>query len=333
MDPSSETPGIPRGYQDRKAGLVVFGILTLLFGLLFALFAPLMLLTQSMASANSPAPHMQHAILPAVLMYAVLAVVFIWLGIGSILARRWARALLLVLSSSGLAVGILAMGMMFFMFPQMSARMHNLPATAGQPAPPPEMGAAILGFMMVILLVIYVIIPGVWVLFYRSPHVKATCEALDPVERWTDRAPLPVIAASLWMACMSAAMLLMAPLYNGVIPAFGVFLSGPVGIAVCIIMAVLFGYCAWALYKLKWSGWWIVVAIMCIATVSVFLTYSRHDISELYALMGYSGEELAQIQKFNFLNGKTLAWQTLGGMVPTLGFLLFLRRYFPQRQV
>ncbi len=184
---------------------------------------------------------------------------------------------------------------------------------------------------MVFLFVVYIVIPGVWVLFYRSPHVKATCEALDPIERWTDRAPLPIIAACLWMACCSAGVLFMAALYNGALPVFGVFWSGPTGMAIYAALAVLFAYCSWALYQLKWSGWWIVVAVVCLGAVSAFITYSRHDISELYTLMGYSDQELAQIQKFTFLNNKTVAWQTVGGLVPLLGYMIFLRRYFPKQ--
>jgi len=34
----------------------------------------------------------------SILFYALLAVLFVWLGIGSIMARRWARALVLVSS-------------------------------------------------------------------------------------------------------------------------------------------------------------------------------------------------------------------------------------------
>ena len=46
--------------------------------------------------------------------------------------------------------------------------------------------------------VFFVILPAVWIFFYKSRQVKATCEARDPVARWTDACPLPVLALCLW---------------------------------------------------------------------------------------------------------------------------------------
>ena len=54
---------------------------------------------------------------------------------------------------------------------------------------PPGTLALIKFFAIATTFVIYIVIPGVAVLFYRSPHVKHTCEVRDPVERWTDRCP------------------------------------------------------------------------------------------------------------------------------------------------
>jgi hypothetical protein len=179
-----------------------------------------------------------------------------------------------------------------------------------------------------VLSVIYVIMPGIWVFFYRSRHVKATCEAYDPVVRWTDRCPLPVIAVSLWLAFSAPMMLVMAVAYKGVLPVFGTFVVGPLGSALCILLAVLWGYAAWAIYRLEWRGWWIVVVSIVLFSISAFVTYSRRDLTELYSLMGYPEEQIAQIQKFNFLKGPAMAWISIGGVVPLLGYLLYVRKFF-----
>ena len=86
-------------YKNRSTGLIIFGILTLLLGGLCALFIPLMLFGQTMAAKapNAPPPNTA-MLLPGLAMYGGLAVALIWLGIGSIKARRWARALLLIFS-------------------------------------------------------------------------------------------------------------------------------------------------------------------------------------------------------------------------------------------
>jgi hypothetical protein len=43
--------------------------------------------------------------------------------------------------------------------------------------------------------------------------------------------------------------------------------------------------------------------------------------------MGYPEEQIAQIRKFSFFKGQSMAWASLGGTVPILGYLLYLRKY------
>lgn len=183
--------------------------------------------------------------------------------------------------------------------------------------------------MMLIMGVFFIIIPGVWVFFYQSKHVKATCEAHDPVVRWTDRSPLPVIGICLWLSFWAVMMLFMAMAYRGVAPVFGMFIVGPFGSALNVLIALLWCYSAWALYKLDNRGWWIAVVSICLLSISAFMTYSRHDVSELYSLMGYPQEQIAQIQKFGFISGQSMGWMTLICWTPLLAYLLYLRKFFP----
>jgi len=326
MPPPMETVDPLSGFQDRKTGLVVFGILTALMGGLCALVVPLIFFSQSMA-AQSGVPQNSQVLWSVVPVYGGLAVVLIWLGIGSMMARRWARALLLILSWSGLVIGVISLGFMAFAMPQIMGATH----VAGQPELPASATSTIMVIIMIVLGVIYVVLPGAWLLFYRSRHVKATCEAYDPVVRWTDRCPLPVIAVCLWLGFSSASMPLMAVFYKGAFPLFGNFVVGPLGSGIYILIALLWGYSAWAFYKLEQRGWWIVVVSLCLFTVSAFLTYSRHDPLELYTLMGYPEQQIAQMQKFNFVKGHAMAWISLGAMVPFLGYLIYLRRFFPRQ--
>ena len=313
----------PAPYIDRRGGLVAFGIVTMLLGGVCALFVPLMIAATSMAPKAGPAVD-SRAILPAVFLYGGLAVTFFWLGLGSIKARRWARALLLILSWSWLLVGVFTMVTMAFVMPKMSETM-NVGVTAGPSAPPMD---AIMGFAMFIVFIIMVLIPGVWVLFYRSRHVKATCEAEDPGESWTDRCPLPVIAISIWLLSVIPSLLFMVLGYKSVVPLFGTFVVGPIAVAVYLLFGAVWVYAAWAIYKLRWSGWWAVVVSVVLFTISAFLTYSRHDITELYELMGYPAEQVAMMKKFSFMSGPTAGWASVGFALPFLGYLMFLRKYF-----
>jgi hypothetical protein len=180
-------------FKDRKTGLVVFGILQIILGGLCALIVPFMVIGMiaSAARGDSSAPPINTSMMiPGILFYVLVAVWFIWMGIGSIKARRWARALILVSSWLWLICGICGLVFMLLLMPQMYDRMGQ----SGQM--PPEMAAVMKYVMMGFMTVFYVIIPAVLVLFYGSKNVKATCEFRDSQVRWTDKCPLPVLAGS-----------------------------------------------------------------------------------------------------------------------------------------
>jgi len=325
----SETPAPSQiEYQDRKTGLIVFGILTALGGCMVALLVPLIVLAQFVSVKTTQVPVNSRTMIPAAIFYGLLAASFIWLGIGSILTRRWARALLLILSWSWLAIGIVSMIYLAFLVPQMMAVL-DANVRPGHAEVPQALKTTIMVLQGIFSLFLYVVVPGIWVLFYRSKNVKATCEVRDPVLRWTDRCPLPVLALSIWAAFGGAVMLLFPFLTGGVLPFFGVFVSGIPGIALCLLVAALWGYSARALYRLERSGWWIITIGICLLSISAGLTYWRHDLSELYRLMGYPEEQIAQLQMFSgILKGPMLAWSTFLFTLPFVGYLLYVRKFF-----
>jgi hypothetical protein len=314
-------------YTDRSTGLVIFGILTLLLGCLAGLFVPLMLLGQMMAAKAPNAPPMNHAVmLPGMAVYALLAGALIWLGIGSIRKRRWARALLLIFSWSWLIMGICMTAMMPFV---MSKSLANLPpdAKTGQPAMPPAAITGTVIFMTLFFFVFFVLVPALWVFFYNSRQVKATCEARDPVTRWTDACPLPVLAMSLW-TWLAVPMMLLWPLTgHAVMPCFGVFVTGLPGGLLCLVIAAVWGTAGWWLYRLDARGWWLILVAMVLFAVSALLTYAQHDISEMYQLQGLPPAQIDQMQKLGLFTGNRMSWFTALVTLPFVGYLLFIKKY------
>ncbi len=324
--PPVEAAPLP-DYKDRSTGLVIFGILTLLLGCLAGLLVPLMLFGQMMAAKAPDAPPVNHAaILPAIGIYGGLAVALIWLGIGSIKTRRWARALLLIFSWSWLIMGVFMTGIMPFV---MSKSLANLPpdAKTGQPAMPPGTVTAMVIGMTIFFFVAFVLVPAVWVFFYQSRHVKATCEARDPVTRWTDACPLPVLGFCLWTWFAVPMMLVMALTGLAVMPCFGMFVSGLPGVLVCLLVAAVWGWAGWWLYRLDARGWWLILIAMVLFMVSALLTYARHDISEMYQLQGLPQAQIDQIQKLGLFTGNRMSWFTVLCSLPFLGYLLFIKKY------
>ena len=76
-------------FKDRSTGLLLFGVLEILLGLFCVLMVPMMLLSTLIAQPEgSPSANLRMMV-PAAVFYAELATFFIWIGIGSMLARRW----------------------------------------------------------------------------------------------------------------------------------------------------------------------------------------------------------------------------------------------------
>ena len=314
-------------YKDRSTGLVIFGILTLLLGCLAGLFVALILFGQMMAAKAPDAPPVNHtAMLPGMAFYGLLAVALVWLGIGSIKARRLARALLLIFSWSWLIMGTCMTAVMPFF---MAKVMANLPPNAktGQPPMPPGAITAMVVGMTLFFGVIFVLVPAVWTFFYSSRHVKATCEARDPVTRWTDACPLQVLGFCLWTWLAVPMMLVMALTGLAVMPCFGVFVSGVPGALFCLVIAAVWGTAGWWLYRLDARGWWLILIAMVLFMVSALLTYAHHDIIEMYQLQGLPQSQIDQIQKMGLFAGNRMGWFTALCSLPFLGYLLFIKKY------
>jgi len=329
--PDAALPDAPIVYHDRSIGLTVFGILTIGLGCLAALMVGFLFLGQALAAATPQGATPFALLLPAIVLYAGLAVALVWLGIGSILAKRWARALLLIFSWSWLGVGVFALLTMAFVLPGAMTAASATAQEAGRPALPP----AVMGFAIAIAFiidgVIFAVLPAIWTFFYSSRHVKATVEWRDQRPGWTDACPLPVLAVCLW-TLVSAPLLLISVLagYN-VAPFFGLLLAGP---PAAILYLVVTGLClldAGLMYRLDVRGWWLAFVTILVFTVSSIITYSRHDIGEVYRLMHFPQAQIDQVQHMGFFAAGRFGWMSALGCLPLLGYLVFIKRYFRAR--
>lgn len=306
-------------FKDRSIGLIVFGAFQILMGALCAMFIPLVLLPVVLDLPAGP-PTNARMMIPALGLYAILAIVLVWLGVGSILARRWARALTLVLAWMWLVMGIVASIAISVLMPNL------LSAAAQDPQVPPEAMIFIKVMMLGTMGCIYLVIPGVFVVFYQSPHVKATCDFKDPNVRWTDKCPLPALALSMMLGFGAVSMV--PSLNYGVFPFFGILLKGAPAILVIVGVALLFAYLAWATYKLKMSAWWTTLAVYVGFGVSTVVTFSRISMLEFYREMDMPEEQLAIIKNSGMLDRMNMPLMMGVGFVLIVGFMLWVRRYF-----
>jgi hypothetical protein len=307
-------------YRDRRGALIGFGIVEILIGGLCALGIPLMLFARIVASRRPDMPA-SHNVIPAMAVYACMAVAFIWLGIGSILARRWARAILLCGSAVGLCAGVLGCIFAAFTLPRLWETMNER-----RPSLPPPALVVMEVTSATVMFVIYVLIPGALFLFYRSPHVKRTCEVLDPVQRWTDRCPLPVLAMSLMMGFGAFSMFFLMASFRG-FPVFGIFVSGGTAYLVSLAAFAVLLYLAWGFYRLKIQAWWIALGLQALSLLSTAVTlWGGTDMAQIYGRMVYDPRAAAAtMQLFTSPLFKVLMALSV---IPWLAWLLSIRRYF-----
>lgn len=304
-------------YKDRRLGLTLFGILWILLGLLMGAMALLLLVGFLAGAQGQPGAPPVRLIAPAGLLYIALGVAFITLGIGSIMATRWARALILVLSWFWLITGVLSIFFLFFMLPRM---FETLPADQAAMKP------VIIGCMSVLFGVMFLLLPGLTVLFYRSPHVKATVEAADPVPRWTDQ-PLPLLGFEVWMAAGVLGLLYCLISY----PSFPIgpyLLSGPALYAIWLVLMAAMLFIAYGAFKRMQAAWWTALGLIVLGIGFVLTFFSRTDFAKWYRDTGLM-TDAKQIEMITamYRGPYFVAWMLIiwGAY---LAFLIYLRRYF-----
>ena len=311
----------PAAFKDRTVGLVVFGSVEVLLGGLCALLIPLMVFAALIPQPGGSATGLR-MMLPAIAIYAMAAVFFIWIGIGSILARRWARAVMLVCSLMWLIGGVMGMIVWIWMMPNM---FDQVPP--GQQMPP-EMMLVMQILMGGLMGCIYLILPLAFVLFYRSKHVWATCRFRDPKVRWTDGCPLPVLALVILFAYGVLCMVWL-PFYNFIIPWFGGFLDGASGAVVVLGFAGLQVYLVWGMYHRKLAAWWTAMLFVVVGSVSWLLTMARTDLMELYERMGMPDQQLDMMRQMGMVEKMSAMWWVgIPFAVAFLGYLIYVKRYF-----
>lgn len=323
-DMPSEAVGI---VHNRRGGLIFFGMVEILIGLVCAALVPLTVLGIVMNARSMGRPltwiELRSAV-PGALAYGLLALFFVWVGIGSILARRWARALMLVMSWLWLLLGAIVMGFMVFF-------LRKTFVEAAQAGTMPPQAQVVMTVVVAVLGFIYIFLPALFVLFYKSRHVRATCERTDVRTRWTDRCPLPVLAVSLVLV-FSGINVATSAVY-GVLPCGGRLLTGAPAMAglaavalVCLVLAV-------PVYRLKCAGWWGTVALVVASAASTAVTFLRVDLLELYEKMGIATEGAQQeaLKQVGMLDGRTIAVWTAVSAAATIVYLLGVHRFFRRK--
>ena len=299
-------------YRDRRTALLIAGVLEILLGVGAWLIVGLMIFAASMVTAQGAGS--KGSMIPGIAVYGVAGLVFVMLGVGSIRARRWARALWLVVSSFWLIGGVLAAAVVALL----------MASVAGVES---ILLIAILSFFAVFMIGL----PASLLAFYRSPHVKATCEAAAPEPCWTDGCPLPVLGAALWFASMTLTLPWMGWLYGGLYPFFGHFVRGAAGHGLWMVSGLLSGIATYGIYRRIHTLWLLGLVLVLGQGISATVTYAVVDPKELFAAMGIEGAALEQIERMGMIRPSYLIGSVAAAILPMVGLLLWARACFPKR--
>jgi hypothetical protein len=302
-------------YRDRHAGLAGFGVLQILVGLICVLLvlgiaAAIELTTRRGGAVPSN-------VAPALVLYGAAAFYFITVGTGSIRARRWARALSVAFSAAWLATGIAVVlsGLIFLQRMLVFVR--------------PSETATVVGSTTAILVIAFIVLPLAIFLFYRSDEVRLTCETEDPLVRWTDRVPWPVLAVAVVMGFTAFAML--TSVGAPAVPFFGVVLTGAAAALTTLALAGLFGWLAVQWVLMRRSAWWTTVLLHVIAGIIAVASLARGDISAVYAKMNFAPPQQLAAMQLDRLSHNPLLWAFVVVVwCAYLAILLRVRRYFDE---
>jgi hypothetical protein len=229
---------------------------------------------------KAPAP--RWSIYPFIVL-GVVATVCIWSGLGSLWRQRWTRPV--VISFAGiLAFGsavtllqtlLLFLGDSYVSQPAPATPMRPSVATSSQ-----TMAPAVVAAIYILGVTVQLIVTLSFLFIYRSQPIEMALDETDPVIRWTDRTPLPLLALAI--ACLWTALL---TLTRYVSPPIGYFFSDyskplsnesietiyNLSHVFRILLAGLLVAAAFSIYRQRTEGPWLAIAALVIIAASITL--------------------------------------------------------------
>jgi len=332
----------PLPFTDRRTSILVVGVFLILMGALsgcIGVASPVGMLLASVVPAPrggatgggatrpvaAPFPFDWRTAASAMLIYAAVAVFWIWVGIGAVKTRRWVRPLMLIVGWTWLMSGVV--GVVYWAV-QSPGLVDAMAASAppGSPRPPVRVFQVIFWSTGVAMTLFMVVLPALLVWLFSRTGVRETVEHFDPVTRWTDRCPMPVLAVSLWLVAAAAACLMYT--FYAVLPLAGVIVTGPLAAAGTVLVAAVFAVLAWQTYRLRPAAWWGALVVVVLWATNTVWTFARTGWAEFYHRAGYSPQQTELMMRYSGGSGNGMLWVIGFWTVVLVAYLMYARKYF-----
>jgi hypothetical protein len=207
---------------------------------------------------------------------------------------------------------------MGFLLPQITAQLPNAQ---------PGAKAFVAGCMGVGIGLFGILLPLVFVLFYRSAHVKATVQQIDPVPRWTDGQPVSLLIFASWMFLGAVTVLLSCFMYKAV-PIGKFMLRGLPMFAFMAAMATFLFWIAVGTLRRQRAAWWSALVMLIIGVAWSVFYLTATDPIKMYEAMGMPMDpQQLKMATAMYASPFFIGWMAIL-WIGYLVFLLYLRRYF-----
>ncbi|HUZ47523.1 MAG TPA: hypothetical protein VMW54_12880 [Terriglobia bacterium] len=310
----AESSSLP--YPDRRGWIITAGVIEILIGLGFLLLAASMAILPLRTHAPGRVPPSVAAILVAVGVYVVIAACFFVAGTGSVLRKNWARIMMLIGSGLWLLFGLMGSLISFLMLPRMLEMRRAVPPGAHHQA---------IAFVISIEVILGILLPLGFLIFYTRKSVKATFLDATAAAPQSASFPIPLAIVAIFEALGISAVLLL--LVRPVTVAFGFIVHGWKAVLIGLAYSVFSGMAAWLIYKRRLAGWNIAFIKALVAGGSMALSISIQNTADLMAQTGWQPQQPRMAQWFPQMMHAvfigTAFW--IGAYVL---FLIYTRKFF-----
>ncbi|MCC6354926.1 MAG: hypothetical protein IT577_13640 [Verrucomicrobiae bacterium] len=311
-------------HKDQRVGLIVFGALGIVTAFLcglFCLFYAAMVAGWLGEAAKQPLP----TLFQVVGFYGGACVAFAWLGAGSMLCRRWAPAVIIAGAWLWLVSGTLGLVALVAMHGAVDQAMLQAVKDSGGDLKP-DLVLAIKIVMFSFFAFVYLVIPATLLAFYGRRSVRLTCEARDPVPRWTDGLPTPALIVGLMLAL--GAFCLVASCGNPAWPFFTTLLKGPPAHLAVLLQGALLAIAAWGAFRLRAWAWWLalVFPLLMMASFAVFMRTA--GMAAYVDTLVVTDQQRKALEGSPFLEPETFGWLMVAYPLVFVAFMIWVKKHF-----
>jgi hypothetical protein len=243
-----------------------------------------------------------------IILYYLIALIFIPLGYAHLRLRHWLGTVSVTLLWCWIVLGIplLIFGLTLFSFKEI----------------PPTFGVIIIVF----LASSYLILPWLLIRFYQSEKVIQVIENRDPKTYHIERIPIPVLVLS-FLSIFYVLALHFPIFFNGIFPLFGVWFTGLEGIL--LIEICIFGlvFLSWGIIRSKKWAWWGFFVYFGTLTFTVIMTFLKTSYLEWLSLFNFPLTEMEILQRMP-LQGHHLAIIFWLPLLLTIGVIVLVKPHF-----